>query len=79
MNWYLAMFSQGGIIRAHGWHLAADDMELVAYARDMKYSIDVVYLGAADMRAMLPVVVPGTESAACRAIQAGTWPGLVPL
>ena len=41
LRWYRATFMQGGQVVESGWMLAADDDELVNYAKVMGYGIDV--------------------------------------
>ena len=53
MNWYLVYFSRDGKVQEWGWMLALDDMELIDYAQTMKLSIDITYLGRANMDSTL--------------------------
>jgi hypothetical protein len=56
MNYYMAALTRRGTVIELGWMLAADDNELIQYARTMGYGIDIWYLGQADMSAVMPAV-----------------------
>jgi hypothetical protein len=66
MNYYLTMLMKSGAVVQHGWMMAETDNELVVYARNMGYGIDLTYLGEADMSSETPRIVPGTESEMAR-------------
>jgi hypothetical protein len=57
MNWYLTKFTRKGRPIERGWMLAETDHELIDYARIVGYSIEIEYLGAADMKAVLPTIL----------------------
>lgn len=52
MNYYLVTLVWRGKTVERGWMLAADDMELISYARTLGYGIDIEYLGRANMQAV---------------------------
>jgi hypothetical protein len=60
MFWYLTTLSKKGKQIGSGWMMAANDMELVEHARMMGYSIDIQFLGQADMRSTFPKLLDAT-------------------
>ena len=71
LHYYLTLLTHRGRTVEHGWMLAADDNELVAYARTMGYGIAITHLGEADISSVTPALVPGTESEAPKMILRG--------
>jgi len=57
MNWYMTSLTKDGKNVERGWMLASSDMELIEYARIMGYSIDIRYIGEADMKSLIPQIL----------------------
>lgn len=57
LHWYLVTVTYRGQAQEHGWMLAETDRELIDYARDMGFGIDIEYLGVADMNAVTPEIL----------------------
>lgn len=54
MHWYFARVTWRNRQIEAGWMLAADDAEILDYARAMGYSVDYTYIGVADMSSVTP-------------------------